>query len=99
MSQEQYVRGSKVFFSAAIVDRTGAPVSPDSATLTLVFRGSDQVQQKVPITMAVNGNVAEVSWDSSVAAPGLVIWSVKASGANAIVQDGSFTLVANEANQ
>ena len=94
-----YIRGSMVFFSAAVVDRKGTPASPDSASLTLVYRNLERVQKRDSVAMTVNGNVAEVSWDSSVAMPGLVLWSVKASGANAIVQDGSLTLTANEANQ
>lgn len=96
---ESYVRGSMVFFTAAFADRTGAPVQPDSATLYLVFRDSTRVERKGVIFMTVTGNVAEASWDSSVAAPGLVTWSVKGQGANAIVQDGSLTLTANAANQ
>lgn len=98
-SMETYIRGSMIFFTAAIVDRKGTPVSPDSASLTLVYRDLERAQKRDIVSMVVNSNVAEVSWDSSVAMPGPVLWSVKASGANAIVQDGSLTLTANEANQ
>jgi hypothetical protein len=96
---EQYIRGSIVFFTAAFVDKAGAPVNPNKAAVNLVFRGSDKVQQTVTMSMQISGNVAEASWDSSVAMPGPVHWSVKGTGVNAIVQDGSFTLTANEANQ
>lgn len=96
---ESYTRGSLVFFTAAFVDKAGAPVTPDAAMLTLVFRDQDKVQQKVTVAMDVSGNVAEATWDSSDAAPGVVHWSVKGTGSNAIVQDGSLTLTANEANR
>ena len=95
---ETYTRGSMIVFTAAFADKAGAPVTPDSAVVNLVFRDHDKVQQKVAVTMVVSGNVAEASWDSSVAASGPVHWSVKGTGANAIVQDGSLTLTANEAN-
>jgi hypothetical protein len=96
---EQYIRGSIVFFTAAFVDKAGAPVTPDKAAVNLVFRDHDKVQQRVTVPMTVGGNVAEASWDSSVAMPGPVHWSVKGTGVNAIVQDGSFKLTANDANQ
>lgn len=98
MSQEQYVRGSLIFFTAAFVDKAGAPIAPDSASLYLVFRNLDKAEQRVMVQMHVSGNVAEATWDSSDAAPGVVHWSIKGTGSNAIVQDGSLTLTANEAN-
>lgn len=96
---ETYVRGSMVAFTAAFADKTGTLVTPDRASLTLVFRGSDKAEQRVRVPMSIAGNVASVEWDSSIAAPGVVHWSVKGTGANAIVQDGSLTLTANAANQ
>jgi hypothetical protein len=96
---ETYIRGSTIVFTAAFADKAGKPVTPDRAVVNLVYRNTNQVQQKVSISMTVNGNVAEASWDSSGAAAGLVHWSVKGYGANAIVQDGSLTLTGNEANQ
>lgn len=99
MSLETYVRGSLIFFTAAFVDKAGKPVAPDRASLYLAYRDQDKVQQKVTLDMKVTGNVAEATWDSSGAVPGIVHWSAKGFGANAIVQDGSLTLTANEANQ
>ena len=93
-----YVRGSMVFFDTAFVDKAGAPASPDTAVLHLVFRDSEHDEQRTTVSMSIAGNVASASWDSSVAMPGLVLWSVKGTGSNAIVQDGSFTLTANDAN-
>ena len=94
----EYVRGSMVFFSATFVDKDGAPATPDSATLRLVYRTAEHSPQTSTVSMTVAGNVATASWDSSDAMPGIVKWSAKGTGLNAIVQDGSFTLTANEAN-
>jgi hypothetical protein len=94
-----YIRGSMVFFSATFVDAAGSPATPSAATLYLVYVDSDGVRQKTSATMSVVGNVATASWDSSDAtAPGKVYWSIKGTGSNAIVQDGSFDLTANESN-
>jgi hypothetical protein len=93
-----YVLGSMVFFTATFVDKAGAPASPVSASVYLVYHDKQEARQKVTISMALEGNVASASWDSSVAKPGLVSWSTKGVGSNAIVQDGSFMLTANEAN-
>lgn len=93
-----YVRGSKLFFSAAFVDAAGAPATPISATLYITFANLNLVRESVSVSMSVVGNVASASWDSSVAADCTVQWSVKGTGANAIVTDGSLRLTANEAN-
>jgi hypothetical protein len=93
-----YVRGSKLFFSATFVDADGAPATPDSATLYLVYVDLTGTRQKTSATMAVASNVATASWDSSVARDGRVYYTVKGVGANAIVQDGNFDLTANDSN-
>jgi hypothetical protein len=87
-----------VFFSAAFVDKDGNPASPISATLYLAFTDLNRARQKVNVSMSIAGNVATATWDSSVASDCTVQYSVKGTGSNAIVQDGSFTLLANEAN-
>lgn len=93
-----FVRGSKLFFTATFVDKDGNPATPSSATLYLAYTDLNRTRQKTNLTMTLAGNVGTVSWDSSVAADCLVVWSVKGVGSNAIVQDGSLTLTANEAN-
>lgn len=93
-----YVRGSMVFFSTAFVDKDGEPSAPDTATARLVYRDLNHAPQTDTVSMTIASNVATATWDSSVAMPGVVKWSVKGTGSNAIVQDGSFTLTANEAN-
>lgn len=94
-----FVRGSTIFFSAVLLDATGAPATPSGANLYLVYpasAGAPKTRQTVVMTLA--GNVVSAQWDSSVAADGIVRWSIKAAGSNAIVQDGELTLTANEAN-
>lgn len=93
-----YVRGSMVFFSAAFVDKDGNPASPITATLYLVFTNSSGARQKISVVMSLAGNQATASWDSSVASDCTVQYSIRGTGSNAIVQDGSFTLSANESN-
>lgn len=93
-----YVRGSMVFFSATFKDAAGAPAIPSAATLYLAYADTDLVHQETSATMSLNGNVATASWDSSVSSDGKVYYTIKGTGANAIVQDGSFDLIANETN-
>jgi len=44
-----YVRGSMVFFDTAFVDKAGAPASPDTAVLHLVFRDSEHDEQRTTV--------------------------------------------------
>lgn len=92
------VRGSTVFFNAVFVDPAGAPATPSSANLYLVFSNVEGVRQKIMVPMTLAGNVASATWDSSVASRCEVFYSIKGVGSNAIVQDGNLTLTANDAN-
>lgn len=93
-----YTRGTLVFFSTSFTDKDGNPATPTTATLYLVFVDPNGVRQKISMPMTIAGNVASVSWDSTVASDCTVEWSIKGTGLNAVVQDGNFTLGANEAN-
>lgn len=92
------IRGSAVFFSATCLDVNGAPVTPSGANLYLVYTNLAGVRTKTTVAMTVLANVVSATWDSLVAGDGAVHWSIRASGANTITQDGELVLSANEAN-
>lgn len=92
------VRGSSVSFSATCFDAAGAVMTPGSANLYLVYRTLSNGRASQTVVMSIALNVVSAEWDSSIAADGLVTWSIRAIGADTIVQDGSLTLIANEAN-
>lgn len=92
------IRGSTITFTATCLDASGAAVSPDTATLYLVYAPADgghtRTRQSVP--MSVQGATVQGKWDSSVASAAMpVIWHIRA-GETAV--DGSFRLEAAEAN-
>jgi hypothetical protein len=92
-------RGSTIFFAATCLDANGAPITPSGANLYLTYVALlTGARTKVTVAMGVSGNVVSASWDSTVAVDGNVHWSIKATGANNIVQDGVLALSANEAN-
>lgn len=94
-----FVRGSTIFFDAACLDADATPITPTDATLYLVYLAADDAErttESVPMTVA--GNIVSAEWDSAIAKEGTVRYSIKATGLNKIVQDGEFTLTANEAN-
>lgn len=95
-----FVRGSTLYFSAPCKGPDGNPVTPDSANLYLAYSPvSGSGRSKTTVAMAITDNVVSAEWDSSVAAPAAVRWSVKAqAGSEKIVMDGELTLTANEAN-
>jgi hypothetical protein len=93
-----YIRGSMLFFDATFVDKNGDPATPSSATLYLAYTDLTGTRVKTTVTMTLAGNVASCQWDSAIAADCTVQWSIKGVGSNAIVQDGSLILTANETN-
>lgn len=98
MTTQVLFRGSAVRFETTFVDADSVPVIPSSAKVYLTFTKIDgTVEDKLPLTMAQSAGVFFVQWDSSVAAPGPVYYSVRSQGP-AIADDSDFTLAANPAN-
>lgn len=95
---QTYVRGSTVFFEVSTVDGSGNSVAPNGVTLYLVYNDLDLKRQVTNVSMTIADNQASYAWDSSVAADGVVRWSVKAVGGSTIVEDGTIQLTANDAN-
>lgn len=96
----EFVRGTIITFEATCTDAAGAPVTPDSAAIYLVYKTGPYTRNVVEETLAmsISGSVASVDWDSSVASPGGVRWSIRTSGPDKIALDGTTILTANAAN-
>lgn len=95
---QTFPRGDTIFFSAVCRDQNGALINPSSATLNLTFKGSCGNPKTATIAMAVAGSTVTAQWESLVASPCQVNYSITAVGTNKITQDGSFGLTANSAN-
>lgn len=97
-----HYRGSTVEFEVTFYDPDDNVVQPPSAQVNIVYPLSaggtgDQVIAMVPPISPDVDWTAE--WDSRVAAPGTVFYSVKSGAPVPIgVADGSFALSANVAN-
>jgi hypothetical protein len=92
-------RGSTIHFAATFTGADGQPATPTSAKVTLKFKPVAGGPGSVSLDLANSSGVWKASWDSSVAKPGLVAWSVRATdGSEIIVGDDVFTLSANAAN-
>lgn len=89
--------GSTISFDATFTDKTGAPMTPDRAVLTIAYSDHRQEKKKANINMSVSGNAGSANWDASVAYPSVVVWTIVATGASTITQSGQFSLTANPA--
>jgi hypothetical protein len=94
-----FVRGSTLFFSAPCLDASGAPVTPDSANLYLVYVSTAGSPVKETLPMSIAGNVVSAEWESAGASAIFKLyWSIRAVGSDTIVKDGEISLTANPAN-
>lgn len=94
-----FVRGSTITFSATCADAAGAPVTPDSANLYLVYVSTAGEKVHTTVPMDVDGATVSATWDSSVADATIPLsWSIRTTGVDKIATDGTVELTANEAN-
>lgn len=95
MTPNVFVRGSSITFRANCKDESGAAFTPTKATLTLSFATS---AGRITTSLDMPGGVT--TWDSSAASDSMPVhWHIRASGGGEqVAQDGSFPLVAAEAN-
>jgi hypothetical protein len=92
-----FARGNEISFEVSFLDIDRQPMAPPSANLTVAFK-VDGVRTTVSIPMvSAGGGVFTASWKSHVADPGTVEWHAR-TGDNSAAQDGSFQLIANNAN-
>ena len=97
----QVVRGNTIRFDAAFTDYLGNPVEPASATLALNYAsGATRATQQYPMAWDSATDTMFYEWDSSVAVPCEVQWSVFSAENSppVYVGDGCFELDANSAN-
>ena len=90
------VRGNVMTFKASPLDNAGAPVTPASVTLHVVYFVS-AVETTATVAMTNTAGVWSGTWDTTPADAGQVFWSIRAASPTA-AQDGQFALVANLAN-
>ena len=90
-------RGNEVFFEVTFLDINRQPMAPSGASLSVSFKSSG-ARTTVTIPMASSGGgVFTASWKSHVADPGKIEWHA-ATDDNVAAEDGSFQLIANNAN-
>lgn len=94
------IRGSTVTLKASrFPDGSGAEVAPTSVSFRLDYPGNSRVRETVAIAASEDDGVWSATWDSSVAFPGTVFYSVLATDGSAdAVSDNEFQLTANPAN-
>jgi hypothetical protein len=90
-------RGNEVDFTARPLDANGDLVTPDEVNLFLSFVSIDGGRALEAIEMDEGGSSFTATWDSSIARPGRVHWSVR-TFSPASAKDGFFDLRANLAN-
>jgi hypothetical protein len=90
-------RGNEVFFEVSFLDINRQPMAPSAAELRVSFKASG-ARTTVTIPMVSGGGgVFTASWKSHVADPGPVEWHAYTTD-HVAAEDGSFQLVANNAN-
>lgn len=94
------VRKNELTCVATFTPVDGSNAAPSNARATLVFKNlQDQKQvDTVPMTLQTDGKTWKGVWDSTVAAPGLVEWSIACDGGLKAAAQGSFYIAANDAN-
>lgn len=93
-----FIRGNVLQFSTSFFDASGGVVDPASALLTLRTAPLGADSDLEQISMSKIGDTWVAEWDTTSIAPGIVYWSVQATGPHA-ADDGSFDLSANWANE
>jgi hypothetical protein len=91
-------RGNEVFFEVTFLDITRQPMAPPSANLYVSYKDSGvRTTATIPMVSAGSG-VFTATWNSAPADPGLIEWHARAGGGDPAAEDGSFQLIANNAN-
>jgi hypothetical protein len=89
-------RGNSILFTATPKDADGNIVTPSSISLSLNYVTATG-RAGTSMVMVNSAGSWTATWDSSVAEPGIVYWSSRASSPSG-AEDGSFELEANPAN-
>lgn len=94
-----FVRKNVLVASATFTPLSGTS-SPSSATCVLNFTNTAGVSTQVSLSMTLGADGAtwSVNWDSSAAQAGPVSWLIYSSGSVQAAAQGTFTVLANAAN-
>jgi hypothetical protein len=93
-----FARGNEISFEVTFLDINRQPMAPPSANLYVSYKdGGVRTTATIPMVSAGSG-VFTATWDSSVADPGIIEWHARAAGVDPAAEDGSFQLIANNAN-
>lgn len=97
------VRGTTIEFNTLFYTASGTSTNPTTAAIYVnypVTDGGGVNSTTNAISMTQAGNTWSASWESSVAKPGPVYWTVVSSGAVSPFtrEDGQIKLTANPAN-
>lgn len=97
---DTFTRGATVSISVQFRDADGNVTNPGSASAVLRYRNTSRVWSTETVTLTQSGNNWIGTWDSSVAAEGVVYGHATTPSASPPVSadDFSFTLHANRAN-
>jgi hypothetical protein len=106
-----FARGQRIPFTHSFYDSSGDLTQPQEATLRVNYPTSGWPHrgftEGTTITMTVTTTTVttasdyltfKATWNSVVAYPGPVHWSISASDLSLAVKDGEFTLRGNRAN-
>jgi hypothetical protein len=95
------VRGNIILFTAQFFDVNDCFANPDSANLYVYYtKLSVAHTDTVAMTVTSTPSIWTATWNSNGIDPALVSWSVASMlNSTTIVEDGSFVVSANPANQ
>lgn len=91
------VRGSTVRFSSTFKDEGGITFTPSGAQVKIKYRVAGVLTGDT-LALSNNSGLWQATWASSVSDPDQVDWFVTTTSSIKSVDEGSFLLVANEAN-
>lgn len=100
---DEFFRGATLRFATQFYDYDCVEVQPASAEVVINYATADNPVNQVTIAMTpptVDQVKWTAQWDSRGALPGTVFWSIHSDPPTPVsVEDGSFALKANAANQ
>lgn len=88
-------------FAETFLDLNGQPTNPASAMLYITYPIAGNATETISIAMTQSDPLSPWTaiWESEVAQPGTVLWSIKTGGGSPYAAtDGNFTIGANAAN-
>lgn len=90
-------RGNEISWELSFLDVNRQPMSPTSVLLKVFYRVNGvKSTASIPMT-SIGSGVFKATWKSHVADPGIIDWHARTDD-NVAGEDGSFQLLANNAN-